>query len=289
MKLTSFRWQPRLFCGWFPADPTMPVYVWFELSPNRSPKWAISALGKPWDGEDGNSFASMTDMMTKCEAWTPEIAADMIAANNGPPSQLKQRRKAVLQKHYDALPVIQNRDEDDMKDKNPSRSKLEGQKAPEKRKKAAEEEDEEKTPVVLGGYKARLEAKWREREKVRLANLGALDPNTAIANVKNDITDDGGKGDDGKQDGEISDGCKSPDKKSDGTKEDGTKEDSTKEDSTKEDDTKEDDSDEEKPRQRTVFSWGSLGTPLSLNRGKKLQSSWVLCMPNKLQTLLGVR
>jgi hypothetical protein len=234
MKLTSFRWQPRLFCGWFPADPTMPVYVWFESSPSRSPKWAISALGKPWDEEDGNSFASMADMMTKCEAWAPEIAADMIAANNSPPFQLNQRRKAVLQKHYDALPVIQNRDEDVMKDKNPSRSKLEGQKAPEKRKKAAEEEDEEETPVVLGGYKARLEAKWREREKVRLANLGTLDPNTIIANVKNDITDDGGKGNDGKQDGKTSDGGKGDDGKQDGETSDGDKEGGAKEGGAKE-------------------------------------------------------
>jgi len=148
MKLTSFRWRPRLFCGWFPADPTTPVYVWFEWSPNRSPKWAISELGKPRDGEDGNSFASMIDMMTKCEA------------KNGPPAQLKQRREAVLQKHYNALPMVPIRDEDDdKKDKKPSRSRLEKQNIPKKRKKDAEEQNEENTPIVIGRYKARLEAK----------------------------------------------------------------------------------------------------------------------------------
>jgi hypothetical protein len=176
MELTSFRWRPRLFCGWFPADPTTPVYVWFEWSPNRSPKWAISELGKPWDGEGRNSFASMIDMMTKCEAWTPEIAADMIVAKNGLPAQLKQRREAVLQKHYNALPMVPIRDEDDdKKDKKPSRSRLEKQKTPKKRKKDAEEQNEENTPIVIGGYKARLEAKVREREKERLAKLGILD------------------------------------------------------------------------------------------------------------------
>lgn len=93
--------------------------------------------------------------------------------------------------------------------------------------------------------------------KKRLAKLGALDLNTTFTNVNNDGTDD-----DSKQDDEISDGRKSLDKKPDGNKESG--------------------SDAPKPRQRTVFSWESIGTPLSLNKGKKLQSSWVLCMPNKL-------
>lgn len=53
----------------------------------------------------------------------------------------------------------------------PSRSKLEKQKTPEKRKKDTEEQDEENTPIILGGYKARLEAKWRERERNVLQNL----------------------------------------------------------------------------------------------------------------------
>jgi hypothetical protein len=118
--------------------------------------------------------------------------------------------------------------------------------------------------------------KWREREKERLANLGALDPNTAITNVKNDGTDD-----DSRQDGEKRDGSWKPESNPGSSKEDATILDGRKNPEKKPDDTHQSDGNVAKSGNKSGLRLGSLKTPISPNKGEYLHSSYILCLSNK--------
>lgn len=112
-----------------------------------------SGLDKAMEGRKGNSFRIMIDKMDEYQAWTPEIAADMAAAKEGPSSTLYIRRGDVLRKHYDRQLLIFEGNKQDGPTKKEGAAPMGGRLAWLRAREKAQKKDAKDVGALLGSNK----------------------------------------------------------------------------------------------------------------------------------------
>jgi hypothetical protein len=96
--------RPRLFVGWHPHCPELPIYVYFVDTLTRPLRYAFRALGEPRKYDESTEDIQIELDLKNC--WAADIAVKVKVPADMPVKERSQYRRNILREIYDSQAVI---------------------------------------------------------------------------------------------------------------------------------------------------------------------------------------